>query len=164
MKTSPPDKAIVTITNDSFWSARDIILISDDRCVVIYRVNVRTMTGEEKHLVVGAQSHSINQEEFDSVRRNLRESNIDAIISFYVASREGWAQVITAPDEEFTPFNLAAAISVIITSCGWDESLSIAVKINNDEVRVWPRFDGQKWVVEDREESFTSSRNLREKR
>jgi hypothetical protein len=80
-------------------------------------------------------------------------ANARAIISFYIADREGWAQVKTMPGEEFNPFNLAAAILVINASCGWDESPSIVVKINNDEVRVWPRFDGQQWVVSDSEET-----------
>ena len=44
--------------------------------------------------------------------------------------------------------------SVIKASCGWDESSSIVVTINNAEVRVWPRFDGQQWIVEDREETY----------
>jgi len=74
--------------------------------------------------------------------------------SFYIADRAGWAQVITAPDEEFNHFNLAAAIAVIKASCGWDESSSIVVTINNAEVRVWPRFDGQQWIAEDREETY----------
>src|SRR5262245_56100253 len=112
MKTSQPHKAIVTIANDSFWSERDIIRINDDRYALIYRINVRTATGEDKHLVVGAQSHSIDQAEFETVRGDLRKTNARAIISFYIANREGWAQVKTMPGEEFNPFNLAAAISV----------------------------------------------------
>jgi hypothetical protein len=83
----------------------------------------------------------------------LRETNVEAIISFLIANREGWAKVITMPDEEFNPFNFAAAISVIMASGGWDESPSMVVMINSAEVCVWPRFDGQHWVVEDREET-----------
>jgi len=51
-------------------------------------------------------------------------------------------------------FDLAAAIAVIKASCGWDESSSILIMINNAEVRVWPRFDGRQWIVEDREEKY----------
>ena len=60
---------------------------------------------------------------------------------------------MTAPDGEFNHFNLAAAISVIKASCGWDESSFMVVMINNTEVRVWPRFDGQHWIAEDREDA-----------
>jgi len=42
-------KAIVSITN--LRPERDIIRISDDRYSVIYRVNVRTATAEEEHLI-----------------------------------------------------------------------------------------------------------------
>jgi hypothetical protein len=153
MKTTPPNKAIVTLTNDTFWSERDIICISNDRYSVIYRVNVRTATGEEEHLVVCPLPHSIGQAERNTINRNLHETNAKATNSFYIADREGWAQVITEPDEEFKPFNLAAAIGVIKVSCGWDESLPIVIEINGAEIRVWPRFDGQLWVVEDRKET-----------
>ena len=139
----PPDKAIVKINSDSSWSERDLIRISDDRYALIYRINVRTATGEEEHLVVCVLPHSIGQVERETVRSNLRKANAKAVISFYIADRAGWAQVITAPDEEFNHFNLAAAISVIKASCGWDESSSIVVTINNAGVRVWPHFDGQ---------------------
>jgi hypothetical protein len=153
MKSIAPDKAIVTITNDSLWSERDIIHIGDARYVVIYRVNVRTATGEEEHLIVCTLPHSIGQAERGAINRNLRETNSMATISFIIADREGWAQAITPPDEEANLFNLAAAISVIKKSCGWDDSLPILVEINGAEVHVWPRFNGQHWIVEDREEA-----------
>lgn len=121
MKATPHNKAIVTITNDSSWSEQDFIRISDDRYSVIYRVNVRTATGEEEHLVIRPLPHSINQAECEAVRRNLRETNAKANISFHIADREGWAQVIAGLDKEFDTFNLAAAISVLKKSCGWDE-------------------------------------------
>jgi hypothetical protein len=154
METTPPNKAVVTIINDSFWSEQDIIRISDDRYSVIYRVNVRTATGEEEHLIVCALPHSIGQAECETVRGNLRKANAKAVISFYIADSAGWAQAQTAPDEEFNHFNLAAAIAVTKASCGWDESSSVVVTINNAEVRVWPRFDGQQWIAEDREETY----------
>lgn len=153
METTPLNKAIVTINNDSFWSERDFIHISDDRYAMIYRVNVRAATEEEEHLVVRALPHSIGQVERDTARRSLRETNAKATVSFYIADREGWAQVITAPDEEFNLFNLAAAISVIKASCGWDESKPMVVMINGAEVRVWTRVDGQHWIAEDREDA-----------
>jgi hypothetical protein len=105
-------------------------------------------------LIVSILPHSIGQAECETVRGNLRKANAKTIISFYIADRAGWAQLITAPDEEFNHFNLAAAIAVIKVSCGWDESSSIVVAINNAEVRVWPRFDGQQWIAEDREETY----------
>lgn len=147
------NKAVVTIINDSFWSEQDIIRISNERYSVIYRVNVRTATGEEEHLIVCTLPHSIGQAECETVRGNLRRTNTKAAISFYIADRGGWAQVMTAPDGEFNHFNLAAAISVIKASCGWDESSFMVVMINNTEVRVWPRFDGQHWIAEDREDA-----------
>jgi len=101
-------------------------------------------------LIVCALPHSIGQAERETVRFNLRKTNAKAAISYYIAEREGWAQAITAPDEEFNSFTLAAAISVVKASCGWDESSSIVVNINSAEVRVWPHFDGQHWVAEDR--------------
>lgn len=153
METRPLNKAIVTIINDSFWSEQDFIRINDDRHSVIYRVNVRTATEEEEHLIVCPLPHSIGQAECETVRGNLRKTNARAAISFIIADREGWAQVITAPDEEFNLFNLAAAISVIKRSCGWDESSFMVVMINGAEVHAWPRFDGQHWVMEDREET-----------
>jgi hypothetical protein len=84
----------------------------------------------------------------------LRKADAKAASSFYIADRAGWAQVIAAPDEEFNLFNLAATIAVIEASCGWDESSSIVFMINNAEVCVWPRFDGQQWIAEDREETY----------
>jgi len=153
METMPLNKAVVTIINNSFWSEQDIIRISDDRYSVIYRVNVRTATGEEEHLIVCVCPHSIGQAECETIRGNLRKANVKAVISFYIADSAGWAQAITAADEEFNHFNLAAAISVIKASCGWDESPAIIVKINSAEVRVWPRFDGRQWIAEDREET-----------
>src|SRR5215470_809839 len=129
METTPLNKAVVKIINDSFWSEQDIIRISDDRYSVIYRVNVRTATGEEEHLIVSVLPHSIGQAECETVRGNLRKANAKAVISFYIADRIGWARVITAPDEEFNPFNLAAAIAVTKASCGWEGSSTIAVKI-----------------------------------
>jgi len=154
METTPINKAVVTIINESFWSEQDIIRISDDRYSLIYRVNARTDAGEEEHLIVCTLPHSIGQAECETVRGNLRKANTKAAISFYIADRTGWAQATTAPDEEFNHFNLAAAISVIKASCGWDESSSIVVMINNSEVRVWPRFDGHHWIAEDREETY----------
>jgi hypothetical protein len=151
METMPLNKVIVTINNHSFWSEQDFICVIDDRYPLIYRVNVRTTTGEEEHLVVNPLPHSIGQAERGAINSKLRETNAGATISFFIADREGWAQVITAPDEKFNLFNLAAAISVIKKSCGWDESLPVAVKINDAEVHVWPRFDGQHWIAEDRE-------------
>jgi hypothetical protein len=158
MKTAPLNKAVVTIADNPFWPKGDLIHIGDDRYAVIYRVSVRTAAGEEEHLIVCPLPHSISQAECETVRGNLRKANAKAAISFYIADREGWSQVITAPDEEFDPFNLAAAISVIKASCGWDESKPMAVMIDGAEVRVWPRFDGQQWVALDREE--TSSEGL----
>ena len=150
MNAIPPNIAIVKINNDSFWSEKDFIHISDDRYSLIYRVNVRTAEEEEEHLIVCPLPHSIGQAECETIRVNLRKANEKAAISFYIADREGWAQVITAPDEEFNPFNLAAAISVIKASCGWDESKPMVVMINGAEVRVWPRVDGQHWIAENR--------------
>jgi hypothetical protein len=147
------NKAVVTIINDSFWSEQDIIRISNDRYSMIYRVNVRTVTVEEEHLIARALPHSIGQAECEAVCDYLRKTNDKAAIGFYIADREGWAQVITAPDEEFDSFNLAAAISVIKKSCGWDESSFMVVMINNAEVRVWPRFDGRHWIAEDWEDA-----------
>jgi|SRR5215510_1334490 len=144
-------KATVSIPN--FWPERDIIHISDDRYSMIYRVNVRTATEEEEHLIICTLPHSIGQAECETVRGNLRKASANAVISFYIADRAGWAQAQTAPDEEFNTFNLAAAIAVIKTSCGWDESSSLMVMINNAEVRVWFHFDGHHWIVEDREET-----------
>src|SRR5262245_31075980 len=154
METTPLYKAVVKIINDSFWSEQDIIRISDDRYSVIYRVNVRTATGEEEHLIVSILPHYIGQAEWETVRGNLRKANAKAVISFYIADRAGWAQALTAQDEEFNNFNLAAAIAVIKASCGWDESPSVVVMINNAEVRVWPRFDGHQWIAEYREETY----------
>jgi|SoiMethySBSTD1v2_1073268.scaffolds.fasta_scaffold107274_2 hypothetical protein len=151
METTPLNKVIVTINNHSFWSEQDFIRVIDDRYSLIYRVNVRTATEEEEHLIVCPLPHSIGQAERGAINRKLRERNAGVTISFYIADREGWAQVITAPDEEFNLFNLAAAISVIKRSCGWDESSFMVVKINDAEVHVWPRFDGQHWIAEDRE-------------
>ncbi|HEY9435089.1 MAG TPA: hypothetical protein VI260_26840 [Blastocatellia bacterium] len=151
METTQLNKVVVTINNHSFWSEQDFIRVIDDRYSLIYRVNVCTATGEAEHLVVCSLPHSIGQAERGAINRKLRETNAGATISFYIADHEGWAQVITAPDEEFNLFNLAAAISVIKKSCGWDESLPVAVKINDTEVHVWPRFDGQHWIAEDRE-------------
>jgi hypothetical protein len=145
-------KAIVSIPN--FRPERDIIHISDDRYSLIYKAIVRTAAGEEEHLIVCTLPHSIGQAECETVRGNLRMTNAKAVISFYIADRSGWAQVITAPDEEFNHFNLAAAIAVIKASCGWDESTFMVVSINNAEIRVWPRFDGQQWIAEDREETY----------
>ena len=88
--------------------------------------------------------------EREAVRGNSRKTNITGTISFIIDSREGWSQVITAPDEEFNLFNLATAIAVINASCGCDESRPIVVMINGAEVRVWPRFDGQHWTAENR--------------
>jgi hypothetical protein len=151
METMPLNKAIVKIINDSFWSEKDFIHIRDDRHSVIYRVNVRTGTEEEEHLIICPLPHSIGQAECETVRGNLRKTNARAAISFIIADREGWAQALTAPDEEFNHFNLAAAISVIKASCGWDESKPMVVMINDAEVHVWPRFEGQHWIAEDRE-------------
>ena len=147
MNAMPPNIAIVKINNDSFWSEKDFIHISDDRYSLIYRVNVRTAEEEEEHLIVCPLPHSIGQTECETVRVNLRKANAKAAISFYIADREGWAQAMTAPDEEFNHFNLAAAIAVIKASCGWDESKPMAVMINGAEIRVGPLFDGQQWVV-----------------
>jgi|SRR5262245_11336485 len=144
-------KAIVSIPN--FRPEQDIIHICDDRYSLIYKAIVRTAAGEEEHLIVCTLPHSIGQEERDAINRNLRETNAGATISFHVADRDGWAQVITGPDEELNHFNLAAAIAVIKRSCRWDESLPIVVGINGAEIRLWPRFDGQHWVVEDRKET-----------
>ena len=146
------NKAIVTIADNPFWPKGDFIHIGDDRYSLFYRVNVRTAE-EEEHLIVHPFPHSISQAECETVCRNFRETNARAIISFIIADREGWSQVITAPDEEFDPFNLAAAISVIKASCGWDESKPIMVMINGAEVRVWPRVDAGQWVAVDREET-----------
>jgi hypothetical protein len=151
------NKATVTINNDSYWSERDFMRISDDRYAMIYRVSVRAATGEEEHLVVRALPHSIDQAERDTARRSLRETNAKATVSFYIADREGWAQVITAPDDDFDPFNLAAVIAVIKASCGWDESPSMVIMINDAEVRVWPRFDGQHWIAQVREDANCES-------
>jgi len=150
MKTTTLNKVVVTIINDTFWSEKDFIHISDDRYSLIYRVNVRTAEEEDQHLIVCPLPHSIGQAECETVRVNLRKANAKAAISFYIADREGWAHVITSPDEEFNPFNLAAAISVIKRTCGWDESSFMVVVINNIEVRVRPRFDGQHWIAEER--------------
>lgn len=148
MKATPHNKAIVTIINGSSWSEQDFVRISDDRYSMIYRANVWIATGEEEHLIICPLPHSINQGECEAVCRNLRETNAKANISFYVADREGWAQVIAGLDKEFDTFNLAAAISVIKASCRWDESKPMMVMINGAEVQVWPRFDGQHWVAE----------------
>jgi hypothetical protein len=150
METTPLNKAIVTIADNPFWPKGDLIHIRDDQYAVIYRVSVRTTTREEEHLVVAALTFSISQAECEAVSRNLRETNARAIISFYIDNRDGWAQVITVLDEEFNLFNLAAAISVIKASCGWDESKPIVIMINNAEVRVWPRVDGKHWIAENR--------------
>jgi hypothetical protein len=148
------NKAIATIADNPFWpTGEDFIHIGDDRYSLFYRVNVRTAEEEEEHLIVHPFPHSISQAECETVCCNLRETNARAIISFIIADREGWSQVITAPDEKFDPFNLAAAIAVIKASWGWDESRPIVVIINGAEVRVWPRVDARQWVAVDREET-----------
>jgi hypothetical protein len=147
------NKAIVTIADNLFWPQGDLIHIRDDQYAVIYRVSVRTALAEEKYLIVNPQQHSIGKAQREAINRNLRETNARATISFRVDDREGWAQVITAPDEKFDPFNLAAAIAVIKASWGWDESRPIVVMITGAEVRVWPRVEGGQWVAVDRGET-----------
>jgi hypothetical protein len=153
MRTTPLNKAIVTIADNTFWPKGDFIHIGDDRYSLINRVNVRTAEEEEEHLIVNQFPHSISQAECETVCRIFRETNARAIISFIIAEREGWAQVITAPDEEFNPFNLAAAIAILKASWGWDESRPIVVMINGAEVRIWPDAEAGKWVAVDREET-----------
>jgi len=150
MKTKPPNKAIVTITDDFHWSERDFISISGERYSMLYRVNVQTDAGVEEHLIVCPLPHSISQAERNTINRHLHEMNAKATISFYIADRDEWTQLITSPDEDFNPFNLAAAVAVIKRSCRWDEGV---VEINGAEIRLWPRFDGQHWVVEDIKEA-----------
>lgn len=148
MKNTPHNKAIVTIIMESSLSERDFVHISDDRYSMIYRANVRTAAGEEEHLIIQSFPHSISQAERESVNHNLRKTNAKANISFIVADREGWTQVIAGLDKEFDAFNLAAANSVIKASCGWDESRPIVVMINGVDVQVWPRVEGEHWVAE----------------
>src|SRR5262245_26842753 len=102
-------KAIVSIPN--FLPERDIIIISIDRYSLFYKVIVRTAAEEEEHLIVCTLTHSIGQAECETVRSNLRKANAKAVISFYIADSAGWAQALTARDEGFNPFNLAAAIA-----------------------------------------------------
>jgi hypothetical protein len=154
METTPLNKAVVTIPDNPFWpTGEDFIHIGDDRYSLFYRVNVRTAEEEEEHLIVNQFPHSISQAECETVCRIFRETTARAIISFIIAEREGWAQVITAPGEEFNPFNLAAAIAVLKASWGWDESKPIVVMINGAEVRIWPRVHERQWAAEDREET-----------
>lgn len=143
------NRVIVTIKNDVFWQEQDVIRISDDRDLVLFRVSVQTEISAEDHVVANALSFPISPEECEAVTHRLRVAGIEASISFHVADREGWAQAISGLDRGFEAFNVAAAIGVIKAKCGWDESPSMIVKINNTEVSVWPRFDGQAWSATD---------------
>jgi hypothetical protein len=79
----------------------------------------------------------------------LKASHPGAIVSVVTDDSDGscscWTEC-TASEDRFT---IAAAVAVVKSSWGWDETDPIHVSINDKEIRVCARYDGSAWIVTD---------------
>jgi hypothetical protein len=140
-------KALVKITNEFPPGARDFVTLDDARRLQTFRVKVSSGATEEEHLIINVTDESLDPAAFESIIHGLRAVNPDAQISFYRTELEGRTEVSAGPNEEFSPFSIAAAVAVVKASCGWDESEFMVIKVHDVEINLSLRFDGQRWVV-----------------
>ncbi len=137
-------KVIVTINNT--FEEYDLIPIGADHWAQLLRVSVSAEGKKEEFSIFNTWPHPLSQTLCETLSNRVRKSTAKEVIGFFVSDREGWAHIET-DGCEVSLFGLAAAVAVIKASWGWDESPSIVVKVNDVEVRVLPRFDGNNWVV-----------------
>jgi hypothetical protein len=130
--------ATVTITSDPE--------VATSPQVVSALVTLERSTSHE-HVVAWLLSES--SENPQDVQRRLKASHPDAIVSVVADDSEGscscWTE-LTAPEHRFS---IAAAVAVVKSSWGWDESDSINVRINGKEIRVCAQYGGSAWMVTD---------------
>lgn len=140
-------RSIVTIANE--FSGTDncgLVLIGTDRNVQVIEFNVRTGDDEEGVLIANTFPEPFSQAVCETLIESLCLPKAEKAVGFVVADGEGWAHIKTE-GRECNDFSLAAAAAVYKVSFGWDESRSIVIKVNDAELNLLPRFDGNHWVV-----------------
>lgn len=98
---------------------------------------------------VSAWLPSESSETREDVQRRLKASHPDAIVSVVTDDSEGSCSCWTELTAAEHPFSVAAAVAVVKSRWGWDESDPIRVRINGTEMRVRARYDGNAWMVTD---------------
>jgi len=139
-------KAIVTIPNKPSDNPYGFIPTGTDQWVQVIQVSVCTVDGEEEFLIANTYPNPFSQTLSKTLMEGVSKSKTHQAIGFLVADGEGWVHIKTE-DGEYNSFALAAAAAVYKASLGWDESSSIIVRVNEAELSLLPRFDGNHWIV-----------------
>lgn len=130
--------ATVTITSD-------LEVVTSPQIVSVL-VSLENSTPEE-HVAVWVSDES--RKTCEDLQRALKGLHPGAIISVVANDSEGFCICSSELKANVAAFSAAAAVAVVKSSWGWDQSDPILVRINGNEIRVRPRFDGNCWTVTD---------------
>jgi hypothetical protein len=130
--------ATVTITSDP-----EVVTSPQ---IVSVLVSLGNSTPEE-HVAVWVYDES--RETCDDLQRTLKGLHPDAIVSVVANDAEGFCICSSELKENVPAFSAAAAVAVVKSSWGWDESDPMLVRVNGNEIRVRPRYHGNCWTVTD---------------
>jgi hypothetical protein len=83
--------------------------------------------------------------EQDSIRTLLRETVGDRGVAFILDQTPGHVAVVGSDAELVEHF--AAAVAVVRTCWGWDDSQAFTVNVDELEFHVAPSFDGEVWTA-----------------
>jgi hypothetical protein len=145
--------AIVVITSDpqqmpssQVISAR-VFAESDWPQIISARVTPENSAVEEHITVWLSNEADESADKLEDLKQSLKDAHRDAIVSIITNDFPGSCTCLSSPGATGSAFSVAAAIAVIKSSRGWDESESIYVRIDGAEMNVRARYDGNRWAV-----------------
>ena len=144
----PMSTAYVTITSEPPGMFRSLGPHDEDSVQVVWIVVQIQGDSPAEHNFVVASGSLLPQDKHRDVLSVLANQNPQSVVGLITRDSEGSATVL-AKAQGHQQFPVAAAVAVYKASWGWDESLPIVVRVDEDEFEIYARFDGKAWIAKD---------------
>jgi len=96
-----------------------------------------------QHVVVNTADKMYSEQDREALRRIVRETRPEHLISFLVDSVVGQSQVAVTSQQHL--YEVACAQAICQYSGSWDESQPIVVSLAGREIRVFHEYEEGKW-------------------
>ena len=137
----------VVVATASNRVGNDVLALGRDRGLLVCRACVMA-TDADRHYLIGLPSNDPQRRISLAELNAALEFEAPGVIAVLVnASGEGWAEAEAAPRSARETVELAAVVTAVQSSWGWDESAVIAVSVGGYAVTAAARFDGDYWSV-----------------
>ena len=140
--------ANVTVTSEPPGMFRSVGPHGEDSVQVVWIVVQIQGDAPAEHNSIVASGSLLPQHKHGDVLRLLANENPQCIVGLITRESEGSATVLSKA-QGHEQFPVAAAVAVYKASWGWDESLPIVVRVDEDEFEIYARFDGKAWIAKD---------------